>query len=338
MAVTCQDPVPKASCTGTWVEGATCPEVPGCDAHMVVLLDRTGSMNAIRCETGSTRCEDALMAAQSDVDHFFNTHSAGSSLAVWTFANDGPVDLTGGFVTDRQVARDALAPLEGVPCDGWTPLAEAMCDAVDSLVATFPSAPPKSRILAVSSDGQENFSDANCAGPDSVGGDSCGTFDEGSWQRQVCERIVAHAIAQVRHWGAFIRCDGVAGAAIDVETGQALPARVPDRVFFAALAEASGGTYLALSDASPPPPPGPPPFGVTGACCLPDGTCEEAITEAECAVLGGTHRGQGVTCAEAQCFLPVPALPPWAVAVGAVGLAAVGFGLLRHRGAGHGNR
>jgi hypothetical protein len=46
----------------------------------------------------------ALEKAKMDVDQFFATHSAGSSLAVWTFANAGPVNLTGGFVSDAAAA------------------------------------------------------------------------------------------------------------------------------------------------------------------------------------------------------------------------------------------
>ena len=61
-------------------------------------------MQTIRCATGNTRCFDALETAKMDVDQFFATHSAGSSLAVWTFANAGPVNLTGGFVSDAAAA------------------------------------------------------------------------------------------------------------------------------------------------------------------------------------------------------------------------------------------
>ena len=306
MTVACRNNVSESSCSGTWVQGATCPQVSGCEAHMVVLLDRTGSMNAIRCATGNTRCFDALEAAKMDVDQFLATHSVGSSLAVWTFANAGPVNLTGGFVADAAVAKSTLTALDGVPCSGWTPLAESMCNAVDSMVAAFPSASPDERILAVSSDGEENFSDANCAGPDSMNGDSCVTYDAGSWQKQVCNRIIGNGVAQVRHWGTFGGCEGAAAAGTDTETGLLRGGGVPDAVFFESLATATGGTYLFFEDALPPST-GTPAFGVVGACCLPNGNCQESITEAECAVLGGTHQGENSTCASATgaCCLSV---------------------------------
>jgi len=331
-AVTCSNNVSEASCSGTWVGEATCPEVPGCEAHMVVLLDRTGSMNAIRCATGNYRCFDALEMAKVDVDHFFATHSAGSSLAVWTFANGGPVNLTGGFVANPAVAKSAVTALDGVPCGGLTPLAESMCDAVDALVATFPSVPDKARILAVSSDGQENFSDANCAGPDSIAGDSCATFVAGSWQKQVCDRIVGNGVAQVRHWGTFGGCGSAAALGIDAETGLLRGGGVPDDVFFESLATATGGTYLFIDD-SPPPPSGTPVFGVSGACCLPIGQCQDDITEAECSFLNGTHQGENSTCDNlpVACQPSIPAVSEWGVLVMSLLVLVVGTIILSKR-------
>jgi hypothetical protein len=41
----------------------------------------------------------------------------------------------------------------------------------------------------------------------------------------------------------------------------------------------------------------------TGACCLPNGTCE-ALTSAACTAAGGTYQGDTSTCASVQCALP----------------------------------
>lgn len=38
----------------------------------------------------------------------------------------------------------------------------------------------------------------------------------------------------------------------------------------------------------------------TGACCLPDGTCEE-VTFSECATDGGSFQGEGTTCDDVDC-------------------------------------
>ncbi len=313
--VSCTNNVSQATCqgmAGTWTQGATCPQVGGCVAHEIILLDRTGSMAATRQASGNTRCFDALETAKMDVDNFFNTHSAGSSLAVWIFADTvfnptlPPIDLTGGFVLDADTAKAALANnLDGVACAGSTPLAESMCDAIDALTAAFPSVPDKARILAVSSDGDENTSDMNCVGPNSVAGMSCGGFDSGSWQQLVCNKIIGNSVAQVRFWGDFGAINNRAYQAIDPETGSLRSASVLDTIFFSALADATGGSIILLDDV-PPPVTGPSIFGVTGACCLADTTCQESITEAECAALGGSHQGDASICADATgaCCLP----------------------------------
>jgi len=309
--VSCSNGVSQATCQsmqGTWAQGATCSEVPGCVAHEIILLDRTASMQTTRQATGNTRCFDALDTAKMDVDNFFNTHSAGSSLAVWSFTlthapNTGThIDLTGGFLTDAITAKAALSSnLDGVACDGWTPLAEAMCDAVDALTAAFPDAPDQARILAISSDGDENFSAGQCSGMGSLSGSTCDDtdpFDLGSWQQLACDRIVGNAIAQVRFWGFFGGAPSASSGSIDPETGALRSASVPDTSFFTALADATGGSIVLLND-TPPPVTGPSIFGFVGACCLPDATCQESITEAECAVLGGMHQGDASTCADA---------------------------------------
>lgn len=69
------------------------------------------------------------------------------------------------------------------------------------------------------------------------------------------------------------------------ETGAFRGGGVPDAVFFQALAHATGGSLTFIAD-NPPLQSGPPVIGVTGACCLPDGTCCEGTpTNAVMAVL-----------------------------------------------------
>jgi len=41
----------------------------------------------------------------------------------------------------------------------------------------------------------------------------------------------------------------------------------------------------------------------TGACCLPDETCDDTLTKIECEDLGGTFKGNGLACAEVACGL-----------------------------------
>jgi len=338
--VSCMNKVSEAACQsmqGTWTEGATCQQVSGCVAHEIVLLDRTGSMREIRSATGNTRCVDALETAKFDVDEFFATHSAGSSLAVWTFSHEPGaathIDLTAGFVTDAATATDALNNLDGVECTGGTPLAEAMCDAVDVLTATFPFATDMARILAVSSDGGENFSEGQCAGPDSLSGSTCDNtdpFSAGSWQQLACGKIVGDAVAEVRYWGFFGEVSTESSSSIDPETGTQRSASVSDAAFFTALANATGGSILLLND-DPPPVTGSSIFGVVGACCLPNATCQESITEAECAVLSGLHQGAASTCAVAGCGPVVPTTSDWGVLVLAFSVLSMGTIIVRRR-------
>ena len=126
----------------------------------IVLIDRTGSMSAIRPVTGNSRCADARTTASVDINDFFANHPGGS-LAVWTFAGATNIDVTAGFV-GQAAALAAVAALTPEGRGGMTPLADALCDAGDALTVAFPA---DDRILYVSSDGGENNSSGACAGP-----------------------------------------------------------------------------------------------------------------------------------------------------------------------------
>jgi len=302
----CRD-VPQSACQGTWTAGVLCASLnPPCfETHRIILLDRTGSMEAALLSDGRTRCRAAWETANSEIMSFFATHPIGSSVAVWTFAGSTAAPLTAGFADETSVLA-ALAPLANTPCASATPLAEAVCDSVDALVTAFPTSPMETLEVSISSDGLENNSSGPCLGPDSLGGMVCGGFDPGSWQQLVCDHAIGNAVMLVKLWGDTPPPLFRSSQTTDTETGQLLSsAGVSDAVFFQALADATGGTFTFIED-NPPPPSGPPAFGVTGACCLPDATCQEATTEAECAVLGGTHQGEDSVCAGAAgaCCLP----------------------------------
>jgi len=75
---TCGEGVAQDACSGEWLPGLTCDRFnPPCrKQRMLVLLDRTGSMNAVR-DTGHTRCFDALERAKQDVVDFFAANPQG---------------------------------------------------------------------------------------------------------------------------------------------------------------------------------------------------------------------------------------------------------------------
>jgi hypothetical protein len=215
--------------------------------QLLVLLDRTGSMLAVRAN-GHSRCRDALALARQDITSFFDLHGGtpGVSAAVWTFADNGPTALT-GFVDETQAlaALDGLAP-EG--CSGSTPLAEALCSAGDQLSSTFPPAGSDRLTLAVSSDGGENNSDGTCAGPWSVAGPP---YEPGSWQQKVTDHLRGHQVILSRFWGEVTRSESL----VDPETGLPHGLNYPDALFFEDLAAATGGDHQFVDDGDGLPPP-----------------------------------------------------------------------------------
>jgi hypothetical protein len=313
VASNCRD-VPQSACAGAWTQSVPCSQLdPPCfPLHRIILLDRTGSMMAIT-SNGQTRCERALQTVKDEVDIFFNTAPIGSSVAVWTFAGTEPSPLTAGFV-GRNAAEQALNNLNPLGCQNLTPLAESICDAVDFVVATFPTAPWPTLEISISSDGKENNSSGDCVGPPTSDGSSCDPevdpFDEGSWQRKVCDKIRNSAVFLAKYWGPPEML--LASGETDQETGQLRGTGVSDLTFFQALVEATGGSLIVIP-LDDPIPSGSSIFGVEGACCLPTGQCQDGASQAECASLQGTHQGENSTCDSlpAACQPSIPAVSEW---------------------------
>lgn len=220
--------------------------------HMIILLDRTYSMTENRPSTGNSRCHDALELAKQDVETFFvnNPESSGSSVAVWTFADpddpyNGPSIITAPFV-GHDAAMAVLEALGPEDCSGNTPLAEAICTASDSLNLAFPDLGPVNKIIAVSSDGEENVSEGECKGNYSHGGPP---YDDDSWQEKVWSKVLGQNVVLARYWGTVVKSSD-----IDAETGESLKDAVLDSAFFRDLAEATGGLYQGVRDNAPLPP------------------------------------------------------------------------------------
>ncbi len=333
---TCRD-VPQAACPGTWTEGVLCSQLdPPCfPVHRIILLDRTGSMMAVT-STGETRCERALQTVKSEVESFFNDRPMESSVAVWTFAGAEPTPLIAGFV-GHDDAVQALETLDPLGCDNLTPLAESICEAVDFVVGTFPSAPWPTLEISISSDGKENNTEPGheCYGPHSTQGNSCVLeepddvlFDAGSWQDKVCTKIQNNAVFLATYWGPEELL--LAAGETDQETGQLRGTGVSDLTFFRAVVEATGGRLVVVPDNAPVPS-GVSSFGVIGACCLPTGQCQDAVTQAECAVLQGTHQGENSTCNDLPqaCVATIPAISDWGMVVLALAVLVGGTIVLR---------
>ncbi len=222
---------------------------------LVVVLDRTGSMNATR-STGNTRCRDAFDLAVSDIQNFPTSNMNPSSYAVVVF-DSAVTDLTGGFV-DRATALADLNALDPLGCGGTTALADAICHASDLIVNAFPNANFSDRVVAISSDGGENSSSGPCAGPSSSSFPmnlfSCAGYDPGSWQRNACEELVNNALVVTRFWNTVVNRGGRAEASagepafgLELE-GEGQEFGGGDSGFFRHLATVTSGVYQGISD------------------------------------------------------------------------------------------
>lgn len=149
---------------------------------MLVLIDASGSMSTVRADS-LTRFEAAKQRAIDQIGVQAGLGLAG--VAVYTFSDTTSTAQTTGFVS----ANTAIAAITGLDLftvgGGNTPLAGAMCDAVDVLVAQTAS----QKILEVASDGEENFTPSThpCFGPFST--DPNPPYTTGSWQNLVLSKV-----------------------------------------------------------------------------------------------------------------------------------------------------
>ncbi len=212
----------------------------------LVLIDRTGSMAAIRPSTGHTRCADALAQAHTQLDDF--AAKGVNSFAVWTFAGNTVLRLTAGYVAEA-TASAAIDTLSPTGCTDNTPLAYAMCAAAQDLSQNRSSS-SEVAWLGVSTDGGENNSAAspllsigntNCSGPT---GD---VTTAGTWENNV-ENYIKTTIGNIKVDDTLwinpalltsLRTSGLAGCTPDAQC---------DDEFFSALSNVTGGNFRRAKD------------------------------------------------------------------------------------------
>jgi hypothetical protein len=235
------------------------------DAHaqrrMLVLIDATGSMTTPRPGdvVNPTRFHAAKALATQRV---LEQDALGlNGVAVFTFQDASATPRTAGFVDTNTalIAIDGLDP-NTVPF-GVTPLAGSMCDAVDALVTDGGA----TKILQVSSDGEENATPAAhpCFGPFSA--TSVEPFDLGSWQNKVYVKAVGAVIVRIDLFNpgpivslaAQAVADPEGGASANLQTFAKLAASATTdhpatlEEFFGALARATGGQLVVAHDEEP---------------------------------------------------------------------------------------
>jgi hypothetical protein len=154
------------------------------EENALILIDQSGSMNALSTPVLTKRAVAKTMA-HAFVDEFH----ADREYALWTFRNSSYTEVIpfSAHATKAEVhaAIDAL-----VMPSGSTPMAKAICDAVDSLIAyeaDDPSIPDKRIVLL--SDGLENSTPNfdQCYGPPSTSVPPA-DFTVNSWQWKVLNK------------------------------------------------------------------------------------------------------------------------------------------------------
>ncbi len=125
----------------------------------VMLLDRSGSMT-ITTSDGSTRCAKSAAQAKADIDNFFSLFG-GTHVRVRQFSGVGGGIKDLGSSTWYTTAASAKAAVNlATTCTGSTPLADAICDTVNSVIAV----PATYRYFYLYSDGGNNSSVGPCSG------------------------------------------------------------------------------------------------------------------------------------------------------------------------------
>jgi hypothetical protein len=232
------------------------------EEHVIILLDRSGSMQAVRSD-GQTRFFEAIRRAREYVG---GGKTLPTEYAVWTFEGTSFVreqGFAGGSTT-----LGTLSSLEV----GWgvTPLAMAVCNAADELLNHKPGVNASKRIYLFS-DGEENSTpvDSPCHGPDSVG--IYPDLTQDSWQWKVRNMLKTgdplrddispfQLVFDVAVFDDYISLTGARSETSELSRdGQgfattALPTSY--LAFLQGVSRDSGGSFTSIPDSAPAPVPG----------------------------------------------------------------------------------
>ncbi|WP_437501071.1 VWA domain-containing protein [Sorangium sp. So ce1099] len=230
------------------------------DEHVLILLDRTGSMGATSVP-GKTR----LQVAKDRIKAFLKSApSQPRRYAFWTF-DDATYTPIFNFADNRSAAQVEIE-VDAVTLGGVTPLAHSACAAIDELINYLPSEFHTKR-LYLATDGEENntLSTDQCGGPPSA--TNYPNLQVDSWQWKVRNK----ACTGDPNSPAMCGTPGMPTLLVDIDhlfDNITLRARrslepVPnaglfsafsssDASFFSGLTSETGGRYVSVTPSTPP--------------------------------------------------------------------------------------
>lgn len=223
------------------------------EKHVIIVLDRSGSMWTVR-NNGLTRFTEAIQRARSYVNL---ASSLPRSFAVWTFEGTSYIKEQG--FADAATTLSTLNRLSAG--NGVTPLAYAICDAVDELLQYKPGVMAE-KVIRLVSDGEENStpSSSQCHGFDSTTPYPDLTIDSWQWKVRNMLKTGDPLRDDPGPYKLVFDVDVLYNYISFVSTGN--PARaVPIQptlisayfAFLQGVSMASGGTFTPIDDSSPVP-------------------------------------------------------------------------------------
>jgi len=206
----------------------------------MVLIDRSGSMKTVRSATGNTRCVDAIRQARIELAALF-TDFGRTHVAVWSFHGSIVTKHTLGYVT-QATAEAAINAVETAGCtNDNTPLADAMCWAIDDLSSQEPG---QSTHLYIATDGYENSSTGEC--DSTTSGDP---LTPGTWQNKVYTRATNKLVKTSTNY--FVSATDLEFAPSSGQTdllATCTGTAACEEKLFSMLATMSGGDYRRAKD------------------------------------------------------------------------------------------
>ncbi|QSQ21111.1 VWA domain-containing protein [Pyxidicoccus parkwayensis] len=258
--------------------------VASADEHVLVLLDRTGSMG-LESVPGKTR----FQVAKERINAFLDiVPPQVSKYSFWTFEGTGYVEVFS--FAQNKTAAEVKAAVNAAVLGGNTPLAKSVCAAVDSLINYLPNQFHSKRIY-MATDGEENATPNTdqCWGPSSA--NPYPSLDTNSWQWKVrnkactgnantpgpCSGGIPPAgltlIVDIDHLYDFVPFQATTFTedkeVRDSRNSFASAAAVnADAAFFGGLSNETHGRYAGITPSTPPAQATPVPGDATGDGCV----------------------------------------------------------------------